>query len=71
MNHKIVSTAAGTTRVRVDTERRFSLPSGERVKLVTRPEGGTQVEHGEHLHAHVVANGASTATQSFGSGRVD
>lgn len=53
LKETIISTLAGTMRVRSDGERVIYGPRGEKIRVVEFTEGGNQIEHGEHLHAVV------------------
>jgi len=44
---------AGTFRPLEDGERVLLGPDGTRIRIAENISGGTQVEHGEHLHAVV------------------
>jgi hypothetical protein len=50
-------TRAGRTVVRSPGERIIFSPTGEKIRVTEIPgpeySGGNQVEHGDHLHAHV------------------
>jgi hypothetical protein len=48
-----VFTQAGRTVVQKSGERVLYGPQGQPIRVVEDPEGGTQVEHGDHLHAVV------------------
>ena len=49
---RIVSTVAGTTRVRSRGERILYAPDGvTKIRVIEEPDGGTHIEHGDHLHA--------------------
>ena len=53
LREKTVFTPAGRTVLHSDGELIIYSPRGEPILVVEKPEGGTQVEHGDHLHAHV------------------
>ena len=42
---------AGRAVIRSSGERVILGPNGQPIRVVEHPDGGTQVEHGEHLHA--------------------
>jgi hypothetical protein len=44
---------AGRATIRTDGERVLLGPRGEKIRVVENPLGGTQIEHGDHLHAVV------------------
>lgn len=44
---------AGRAVVQRPGERVLLAPDGTPIRVVELPEGGNQVEHGDHLHAHV------------------
>lgn len=46
-------TAAGRQTIRSNGERVLYAPDGTPLRVVEDPLGGTQVEHGDHLHAVV------------------
>ena len=46
-------TPAGRTTLHRQGERVLLAPNGEPIRVIELPEGGNQVEHGDHLHAHV------------------
>jgi hypothetical protein len=51
-----VFTSAGRAVVQRNGERIIYAPNAEKIRVVELPEGGNQVEHGDHLHAHVRAD---------------
>lgn len=46
-------TPAGRTVMRHSGERVLYGPKGQPIRVVENPDGGTQIEHGDHLHAVV------------------
>jgi hypothetical protein len=46
---------AGRGIIRRPGERILYGPGGAPIRVIQLPAGGTQVEHGDHLHAHVRA----------------
>jgi hypothetical protein len=53
LKEKFVSTAAGNTRHKTSGERTLYAPNGEPLRVIEDPSGGTQIEHGNSLHAVV------------------
>jgi hypothetical protein len=53
LRERTVSTVAGCSVVRSAGERVLLGPRGERIRVIEDVDGGTQVEHGDHLHAVV------------------
>jgi hypothetical protein len=53
LRRKTVFTGAGRTEIRERGEAILYAPNGDKIRVVELPEGGNQVEHGDHLHAHI------------------
>lgn len=53
LKHSTTFTPAGRTTLRHAGERVIYGPKGQPIRVVENPDGGTQVEHGDHLHAVV------------------
>ena len=53
LKEKYVSTQAGHTRHKTSGERILYAPNGEPLRVIEDPYGGTQIEHGNSLHAVV------------------
>ena len=50
---RTVFTLAGRRTVRSNGERRIVAPNGQPIRVIGTPDGGTQVEVGDRLHAVV------------------
>lgn len=59
-------TPAGRTTLHRPGERVIFAPSGEPIRIVELPEGGNQIEHGDHLHAHVRAKCVTMRGEAVG-----
>lgn len=59
-------TPAGRTTLHRPGERIIFAPTGEPIRVIELPEGGNQVEHGDHLHAHVRAKCVSRNLEVLG-----
>ena len=55
---------AGRSVIRRPGERVLLGPRGERIRVLENTEHGTQIEHGEHLHAVVRPTPATTRMRS-------
>jgi len=53
LKETIISTSSRTMRVRSAGQRVIYSPRGEAILIVELPEGGNQIEHGDHLHAAI------------------
>jgi hypothetical protein len=51
LKQRTVFGQGGKTVVRSKGERILLGPNGQPIRVVEDPEGGTQIEHGDHLHA--------------------
>jgi len=63
-------TSAGRQVIRSAGERTIYGPKGEPIKVIELPEGGNQIEHGDHLHAVVRRVRPVTASVSRSTGEV-
>ena len=64
LKERTVFTGAGKQVVRSNGERTIYGPKGEPIRVVELPEGGNQIEHGDHLHAVVRRQNPVTASFS-------
>jgi hypothetical protein len=55
---------AGRTVIRSNGERVLYGPKGQPIRVIEDPLHGTQIEHGEHLHAVVRPSPVTTRTRS-------
>ena len=55
LKERTVFTPSGRTTIHDRGERVILAPNGDKIRVVELPEGGNQVEHGDHLHAHIRA----------------
>lgn len=55
---------AGRAVIRSSGERVLLGPRGERIRVIENTEHGTQIEHGEHLHAVIRPAPATTRIRS-------
>lgn len=53
LKETIISTSSRTMRVHSQGQRVIYSPRGEAILIVEMPEGGNQIEHGDHLHAAI------------------
>jgi len=53
LKETIISTPGRTMRVHSEGRRVIYSPRGEAILVVEMPEGGNQIEHGDHLHAAI------------------
>jgi len=53
VKQRTVFTQAGKVVVRSNGTKTLYGPNGQPIKVIEDPEGGTQIEHGDHLHAVV------------------
>ncbi len=53
LKEKTVFTSSGKSVIRSNGEKILYGPNGEPIRVIEDPEGGTQIEHGDHLHAVV------------------
>ena len=58
LKETIISTLSRTMRVHSQGQRVIYSPRGETILVVEMPEGGNQIEHGDHLHAAIRAEAA-------------
>lgn len=63
VKQRTVFTAAGKAVVRSTGTKTLYGPNGQPIKVVEDTEGGTQIEHGDHLHAVVRPNLVTTGVK--------
>ena len=51
LRHRTVFGPSGRAVIRSKGEQVIYGPNGEPIRVIEEPEGGTQIEHGDHLHA--------------------
>ena len=59
LKETIISTSSRTMRVHSTGQRTIYSPRGEPILVVEFPEGGNQIEHGDHLHAAIRPDAAA------------
>ena len=59
-----VFTSAGKAVVQRNGERVLLGPQGQPIRIIEDPQGNTQVEHGDHLHAVVRPGVVTSRTRS-------
>ena len=64
LRESTVFTVAGRVHVRKPGERTILGPTGEAIRIVEVPEGGNQIEHGDHLHAAIRPEAAAVVARS-------
>ena len=53
LKQRTVFTRAGRSTLHRSGEQVIYGPNGQPVRVIEHPEGGNQIEHGDHLHAVV------------------
>lgn len=51
LKERTVFTTAGRSVQRAAGERIILGPNGQPIRVIENPDGGNQIEHGDHLHA--------------------